>query len=169
MTIGESILPEFDQEMANTRKTLERIPDEKLDWKPHPKSYSMGALATHLANLPSWTAITLTQDSVDMNPPGGQPQKTVPAISRQEILERFDENIRQAREAIAATSDQEFLKSWSLLNAGETLFTLPRTAVMRSFVLNHMIHHRAQLGVYLRLNDLPVPFIYGPSADESGG
>jgi uncharacterized damage-inducible protein DinB len=154
--------------MANTRKTLERIPDDKFDWKPHPKSYSVGALATHLANLPTWTAITLTQDSIDLNPPDGHQQKTVSAKSRQEVLNKFDENIKQAREIIAATSDQEFFKPWSLLNAGETVFTLPRAAVMRSFVLNHMIHHRAQLGVYLRLNDLPVPSIYGPSADEGG-
>jgi len=166
MTLSQSILPEFDNEMANTRKTLERAPQEKFGWKPHEKSWSMGDLATHLSNLPSWTEITLTQESFDMNPEGEETSTVQPATSTKDLLDRFDDNVSKARERIASTSDEEFMKPWTLLSGGETVFTLPRIGVLRSFVMNHMIHHRAQLGVYLRLNDLPVPSIYGPSADE---
>lgn len=166
MAISESLLPEFDQEMANTRKTLERVPENKFDWKPHEKSFAMGGLATHLANLPSWAVLTLNQDEFDMAPPGGEPFKNPLASSRQELLEMFDKNIADARAAIAGASDERMFSPWSLLSGGNTLMTLPKIAVLRSFVMNHIIHHRAQLGVYLRLNDVPVPSIYGPSADE---
>jgi uncharacterized damage-inducible protein DinB len=166
MAISESLLPEFDQEMANTRKTLERVPEDKFAWKPHEKSWAMGGLATHLANLPSWAVLTLSQDSFDMAPPGGEPWKNPLASSRQELLEMFDKNIADARAAIAGASDERMFSPWSLLSGGNTLMTLPKIAVLRSFVMNHIIHHRAQLGVYLRLNDVPVPSIYGPSADE---
>jgi uncharacterized damage-inducible protein DinB len=166
MKLNESLLPEFDKEMANTRKVLERVPEEKLSWKPHQKSYSMEDLATHLANLPSWTMITLTQDSIDMAPPDGNPPPRPQANTREEILELFDKNIAAARETIANTADAEFFKSWSLLSGGKTIFTMSKIAVLRSFVLSHNVHHRAQLCVYLRLNDIPVPAIYGPSADE---
>jgi uncharacterized damage-inducible protein DinB len=126
----------------------------------------MGGLATHLANLPSWAVLTLSQDSFDMAPPGGEPWKNPLASSRQELLEMFDKNIADARAAIAGASDERMFSPWSLLSGGNTLMTLPKIAVLRSFVMNHIIHHRAQLGVYLRLNDVPVPSIYGPSADE---
>lgn len=168
MAISESLLPEFDQEMANTRKTLERVPDDKFGWKPHDKSYAMGALTTHLANLPSWTVLTIKADSFDLAPPGAEPFKMQEAPSRQEALEMFDKNVADARAAIAGASDEQLFKPWSLLSGGNTLMTLPKIAVLRSFVMNHIIHHRAQLGVYLRLNDIPVPSIYGPSADEGG-
>jgi uncharacterized damage-inducible protein DinB len=166
MAISESLLPEFDQEMANTRKTLERVPDDKFGWKPHEKSYAMGGLTTHLANLPSWAVLTINADSFDMAPPGAEPFKMPEVKSRQEALEMFDKNVADARAALAAASDEHLLKPWSLLSGGNTLMTLPKIAVLRSFVMNHIIHHRAQLGVYLRLNDIPVPSIYGPSADE---
>ncbi len=166
MAISESLLPEFDQEMANTRKTLERVPEDKFDWKPHEKSFAMGGLATHLANLPSWAVLTLNQDEFDMAPPGGEPWKLPEANSRQELLEMFDKNVTDARAAIAGASDERMFSPWSLLSGGNTLMTMPKIAVLRSFVMNHIIHHRAQLGVYLRLNDIPVPSIYGPSADE---
>jgi uncharacterized damage-inducible protein DinB len=166
MSISEALLPEFDQEMANTRKTLERVPDDKLTWKPHPKSSAMGALAQHIATMVGWATDTIEKDSFDVAPPGAPPYQPPPVHSRAEVLAVFDEGVSKARTAIAGASDERLLGPWSLLNGGKTVMTMPRIAVIRSFVLNHTIHHRAQLGVYLRLNDLPVPSIYGPSADE---
>ena len=165
MPLSQSLLPEFDHEMANTRKTLERIPDDKLDWKPHAKSFAMGELATHVANLPSWVGLTVAADSFDMAP-GGVPLKAPLAASIADVLASFDKNVTAAREAIAGAADEHLFKPWTLLSGGNAVMSLPRIAVLRSFVMNHIIHHRAQLGVYLRLNDLPVPSIYGPSADE---
>lgn len=166
MGLSESLLPEFDHEMANTRKTLERVPDDKFDWKPHDKSSAMGSLAAHLANLPSWGRLAIDSDSFDLAP-GGQPVKTQPLSSRDDVLAKFDENVSDTRSAISGASDQDLFKPWTLMSNGKTILTLPKIAVLRSFLMNHMIHHRAQLGVYLRLNDIPVPSIYGPSADES--
>lgn len=166
MPLSQMLLPEFDQEMALTRKSLERVPDDKFGWKPHEKSATMGWLASHLAMIPHWAQITFETDSLDLAPPGGQP-KIPEAKSRKEVLEMFDRNAAAARAVIAGASDADFDKPWTLLKAGQKLMTLPKAAVMRSFVMNHMIHHRAQLGVYLRLNNLPVPSIYGPSADEA--
>jgi uncharacterized damage-inducible protein DinB len=166
MSISASLLPEFDLEMANTRKALERTPDDKFDWKPHEKSSTMGWMANHLANIPTWTGFTINQDSLDLAPPDGGSFTWEGKASRQDILECFDKNVAAARDAIAGASDQELLKPWSLLKGGVTLMTLPKIAVLRSFVMNHIIHHRGQFTVYLRLNDIPVPSIYGPSADE---
>jgi uncharacterized damage-inducible protein DinB len=166
MKISDMLLPEFDQEMANTRKTLERIPEEKLGWKPHEKSMTLGRLAGHLAELTGWTTATLKQDEFDFQPPGAPPFQPMIPKSRKELLDAFDKGAREARAAIAESSDQHLMANWSLLSGGKTLMTMPRTAVLRSFVMNHIIHHRAQLGVYLRLNDVAVPSIYGPSADE---
>lgn len=166
MALSQSILPEFDQEMANTRKTLERVPDNKFDYKPHDKSGTMGWLAAHLANLPLWAVVTLQQDSLDLEPAGGQTFQLPAPKNRKEVLEVFDNHVSQARAAIAGASDQQMMSPWRLLKAGQELMKLPKIGVLRSFVMNHIIHHRAQLGVYLRLNDIPVPAIYGPSADE---
>lgn len=163
MPLTAAILPEFDHEMANTRRCLERVPDGKLDWTPHSKSMTMGRLATHLATLSQWTNAVMNQDFFDVST---SPAPTVLKSSK-EILESFDQCTAAARKAIAAASDEQLMKSWSLKKEGQTLFTLPRLGVVRSFVLNHTIHHRAQLGVYLRLNDIAVPSIYGPSADEA--
>jgi uncharacterized damage-inducible protein DinB len=162
MGLSQALLPEFDQEMANTRKTLERVPDDKLGWKPHAKSGTMGWLANHVATLPRLAVFAIEQDSVDV----ATVPRPSPANSRQELLGTFDKQMAAARAAIAGASDERLLQPWSLLFSGRTIFTLPRTAVLRSFFMNHCIHHRAQLGVYLRLNDIPVPAIYGPSADE---
>jgi uncharacterized damage-inducible protein DinB len=167
MAMSAALLPEFDQEMANTRKTLERVPDDKFGWKPHVKSTAMGGLATHVANLPTWTVETIEKDALDIEPPGGEPYRLPPANSQKELLEAFDRNVAAARAAIAGASDEHLFKPWSLLKGGVVVLTLPRVAVLRSFVMNHLIHHRAQLGVYLRLNDVPVPGLYGPSADEA--
>lgn len=164
---AEMILPEFDQEMTNTRKVLERIPDDKLDWKPHPKSNTIGWNATHLAaDLPAFATVTLTRTSLDIAPPGGEPWRTPKLDSTREILDLFDRNVAAARKAIESTTDEAVREDWSLLRSGTRLFTMPRAVVMRSFVLNHMVHHRAVLCVYLRMNDVPVPGMYGPSGDE---
>jgi uncharacterized damage-inducible protein DinB len=167
MSLNQSLLPEFDNEMASTHKSLERVPDEKLNWKPHQKSYTMGELATHIANLPTWANITINEDVFDMAPPGQKPPVREPISSAAGILALFDNKVKTARAAIEGASDDQLLKPWTLRNAGKTVFSMPRIAVLRSFVMNHIIHHRAQLGIYLRLNDIPVPFIYGPTADES--
>ncbi len=123
-------------------------------------------MGAHLANIVSWTEITLTTDSLDVHPPGGEPYRTPPATSVTEILDRFDKNLAAGRAALAAAPDEELFKPWSLLSGGATVLTMPKLGVLRSFVLNHMIHHRAHLCVYLRLNDVPVPGLYGASADE---
>jgi uncharacterized damage-inducible protein DinB len=167
MGLSESLLPEFDNEMVGTRKTLERVPHEKFDWKPHAKSMAMGGLATHLSNIPTWAVYTIDQDSLDLAP-GGKPLPPAElAKSQAELLATFDSNAAKARAAIAGASDADLFKPWSLMSNGNTILTMPKVAVLRNFVMNHLIHHRAQLGVYLRLNDIPVPSIYGPSADES--
>jgi uncharacterized damage-inducible protein DinB len=166
MTISELLLPEYDREASLTRKTLERVPVDKFGWKPHPKSMDMGTLATHLATLPGFTLQTMETDSFDVAPPGAPPYQPPLASSAKELLDLFDKNAADARKALAAASDEQFLKEWSLLVGGKVLFTHPRYTVIRSFILNHAVHHRAQLGVYLRLNDIPVPATYGPSADE---
>jgi uncharacterized damage-inducible protein DinB len=168
MPISQTILPEFEHEMANTRKTLERVPEDKFDWKPHEKSMTLGGLATHLGNIPSWTAQTFDRDELDIAPPGEPPYRLDQAKSRAELLAAFDKNVASARAALESATDENWQGNWSLLAGGKKIFTMPRTAVMRSFVMNHLIHHRAQLGVYLRLLDVPVPSIYGPSADEGG-
>ena len=166
LSIAQSLLPEFDHEMANTRKCLERVPADQLDWSPHAKSYDMRGLTTHLANLPKWTVMTIQESSFDMEPEGGEPIREDPIESVDQALEMFDANIAAAREAIAGASDADLLADWSLLKTGEVMMTMPKIAVLRSFIMNHLIHHRAQLGVYLRLLDVSVPALYGPSADE---
>ncbi len=168
MALSAALLPEFDQEMASTRKTLERVPDGKFSWKPHEKSSAMGPLAGHLANIPGWLSFTIKEDSLDLAPGGVQMQPPPPPKNSKELLAEFDKNVKDGRAALAAASDAELMKPWSLLNNGKVTMTLPKVAVVRGFVMNHLIHHRAQLGVYLRLNNIPVPAIYGPSADEGG-
>jgi uncharacterized damage-inducible protein DinB len=167
MSLAESLLPEFDQEMANTRRSLERVPEGKFAWKPHEKSGSMGWLAGHLAEIPTWALMTMRETALDTAPGGVPMQRPPDPTNVKALLETFDKNVAEARSAIAGASDADFMASWSLLNNGKTMMTMPRVAVIRGFILNHTIHHRAQLGVYLRLNDIPVPSIYGPSADEN--
>lgn len=166
MSISASLLPELDQEMAGTRKTLERIPEDKFDFSPHPKSFTMIRLATHIANMVGWGKDTLTSDSFDVAPVGGEPYKEEVPASLAELLEKFDKNLVAFREALANASDESLMANWSLLAGGNPIFTMPRIACIRGMILNHLIHHRAQLTVYLRMNDVPVPALYGPSADE---
>jgi uncharacterized damage-inducible protein DinB len=166
MKISETLLPEFDQEMANTRKVLERVPAAKFSWKPHPKSFELGALSAHLANMADWAELTLTSDSFDYAPPGAPPYETPKFTSTEDLVAAFDKSIAKARTALAAADDSQMMAPWSLMAGGNVVMTMPRAAVVRTFVMNHIIHHRAQLTVYLRLNDIPVPGLYGPSADE---
>lgn len=165
MAISEAFLSEFDHEMATTRRLLERAPEERADWKPHPKSWSLSELGTHIANLLVWAVMTMDRTELDLSPPGGPPFPRPEFHGFPTLLETFDENVRNARAAIAGASDENFLTPWTLKNAGEVIFTLPRVASMRTFVFNHLVHHRGQLSVYLRLLDVPLPSIYGPSAD----
>src|SRR5262249_4979634 len=157
MSYAETTLPEFDQEMANTRKVLERIPDDKFDWQPHPKSHTIGWNANHLADLPKWLETVLTTPSLDIAPKGGEPYTSPKLNKRQEILDLFDRNVAAARKALTEAKDADVSVPWTLEMAGDPIFTMPRSAVVRSMVLNHVIHHRAHILVYLRLNDIPVP------------
>lgn len=161
MAIKDALLPEFDEEMKTTRTLLERVPEAKAAWKPHPKSMSLGELAIHLATMPGWTGPTLTQPEMDFGADFTQPVFETTA----QALRAFDEGVAQARKLIAATSDADFMLPWTLRQGEVVYFTLPRVAVVRSMIMNHMIHHRGQLSVYLRLNDVPLPPIYGPTAD----
>jgi uncharacterized damage-inducible protein DinB len=153
--------------MATTRRVLDRVPEDRLEWLPHSKSMSLGRLATHLAELPGWGSVTLRQDSFDLAPPGGPGYAPATLNTRAEILDLFDKNVASTRAVLESTDDPRFLQPWTLLKGGNTVFTLPRVAVFRTMLINHVIHHRGQISVYLRLNDVPVPSIYGPSADEA--
>jgi uncharacterized damage-inducible protein DinB len=166
MNYAAAILPEFDQEMASTRKVLARVPEDKLAWQPHPKSHTIGWNANHLVEMPTWATMTLSGTSLDIAPPGGPRYESPQLATRAELLAAFDKNVAAARQALAAAKDDQMDVTWSLLKAGQTMFSMPRRAVIRSFVINHIIHHRAILCVYLRLNDIPVPGMYGPSGDE---
>lgn len=165
MSISATILPEFDHEMATTRTLLERVPEADADWKPHPKSYGLADLATHIANLPGWAVYTFKDNELDFNPPGGVPFKNARIDKTSELLSKFDESVKAGHAAIAAATDADFMMPWTLKNGGSVIFTLPRRAVVRTFIMNHIIHHRGQLSVYLRLRDIPLPSVYGPTAD----
>ncbi len=159
-TIAESFLAELDVEMPVTRRLLERVPDDKVTWKPHPKSFSMGHLAQLIARMPGWMAMTMTSTSLDLaQDPHYTDEKTATLVAE------FDQNVRKAREALERASDQDFMVPWSLKHGDRVLMTLPRVAVMRQ-TINHLVHHRGQLSVYLRLVDVPLPSIYGPTADQ---
>jgi len=162
MPLSGALLPEFDEEMKNTRKMLERVPDGKFDYKPHDKSMAMGRLASHVAELPSWAAHTLQMDLLEMQP-GQAPYL---AKSSKQLLEDFDKNVAEGRKLIAEATDADFAKIWTFKYGGQTVFSAPKSVVIRNVVMNHLIHHRAQLSVYLRLNEIEVPGMYGPSADE---
>jgi uncharacterized damage-inducible protein DinB len=167
MTIGQSLLPEFDQEMQNTRKMLERVPEDKWSWKPHDKSGTLGWLAGHVATMIDWIPYTLKTDELDYAPVSGPAYQPPKIENRKELLAEFDKNVSAARAALSSVSDAEIMKNWKLLAGGQEIFTMPRIACIRGMVLNHHIHHRAQLTVYFRLLNVAVPGLYGPSADET--
>jgi uncharacterized damage-inducible protein DinB len=164
MPLIDSLLPEFDREMGLTRKVLERVPDGQFDWQPHPTSRPLGNLAEHLTEMPLWATKTMSQSELEAStqrPPGYTPPAT-----RAAVLAQFDASYRAGRQQLVNKTDAEFAAPWTLKNAGKEVFTAPKAMVMRNFVLNHMIHHRAQLTVYFRMLGVPVPSIYGPSGDE---
>ena len=161
--LAAAFLAELENEAKVTRTCLERVPADKFDWKPHEKSMTFGRLASHVAEMFGWTKETLNKDVLDfatMDYKPFEPQST------EELLAFFDERIADSKATLASTSDEQFMTEWTMRNGDQVYFTMPKVAVMRSFVMNHIIHHRGQLSVYLRLNDIPVPSIYGPSADE---
>jgi uncharacterized damage-inducible protein DinB len=165
MALTDLLIPEFDREMATTRRVLERLPDSRLVWRPHDKSWTMGELASHIVNMINWTGVTMTATEFDVATASPE-QLNRSAASRADLLAWFDANVDDARRALDK-SDAEYFVTWTLKGGATTYFTLPRIECIRSFLMNHVIHHRGQLSVYLRLNNIPVPAIYGPSADES--
>jgi len=166
MKLTDLFISELEREAPLTRRTLERVPDGKPDWKPHPKSMPLGYLSFLVATLPSWIAMTINQDELDLQPPGAPPQKPQLIGSSRELVEALDKNVAMAREALKKTTDDHLMTTWKLLVGGRVVSENPRHIVIRDAVFQHLAHHRGQLTVYLRLNDAPVPSIYGPSADE---
>ena len=165
MTIVDRHLPEFDHEMASTRTLLERLPEAQGAWKPHPKSMSLGDLAVHVAKIPSYCSFIIQETELDLNPPGGSRFTKTPFTTITALLDVFEESVQTGRALLAGASDETMMEMWSLKNAGTVVFTMPRVAVYRAMLMNHLIHHRGQLTVYARMHDVPLPAIYGPSAD----
>jgi uncharacterized damage-inducible protein DinB len=163
MSIAQAILPEFDHEMATTRRMLERFPTDKVEWRPHETCMTLGRLAGHVAELVGWVIPTINQDKLEMDP-----SKYSPNIvkSGAEAVKQFDETVKTARTALAGASDETLMKPWTFVAGGHTVFTMPKIAVYRSFVMSHMIHHRGQLAAFYRIAGVPVPSLYGPSKDE---
>jgi uncharacterized damage-inducible protein DinB len=164
MPLIDALLPEFDREMGLTRRALERVPDGQFEWQPHPTSATLGRLAEHLTEMPQWATITMTQEGIEMTTV--RPPDYVRPATRDAVLAQFDRYLKAGRANVAGKTDPEFAAPWTLKDGGKEVFTMPKIAVMRNFVLNHMIHHRGQLVVYLRMLGVPVPSIYGPSGDE---
>ena len=164
MRIAEAILPEFDREMGTTRRMLERFPADKVEWRPHDTCMTMGRLAGHMAELAGWVITAMNQDKLELDPSSYNPSIVK---SRAEAVKQFDETVKTARAALAGASDETFMKPWTFVARGQTVFTMPKIAVYRSFVMNHMIHHRGQLAAFYRVAGVPVPSLYGPSKDEN--
>jgi uncharacterized damage-inducible protein DinB len=162
MTISQMLLPEFDQEMANARTILDCVPEDKFTWKPHEKSFTIGRLASHIAEMPLWILATINQEKFELDPG----MKAFNAGTKDELMTAFDTSTKSAHDAIAGASDEDLAKIWTFIYGGQTVFAMPRSAVLRGMVMNHMIHHRGQMSVYLRLLDVAVPGMYGPSADQ---
>ncbi len=160
MSLSEMFLPEFDQEMATTRRLLERVPAERGAWKPHEKSFSLGHLAQLVSWMPGWITNAVRETRLDLS---GAPKYSLEKT--EDLLAGFDRNVKEARAALAAASDADFQVPWSLTAGERVLFTMPRAGVVRQ-TINHLVHHRGQLSVYLRMVDVPIPSIYGPTADE---
>lgn len=164
MAIMDSILGEFDHEAATTRRLLERVPADKFDWKPHEKSFSLLQLTTHLADMPGWMAVVGPKDELDLGEPADRPD---PPKTTEELLARYDANVETFKKVGAQVPDEALMEPWRLRTGNKVHFEIPRVASIRTFIVNHFIHHRGQLSVYLRLLDVPIPSIYGPSADEN--
>jgi uncharacterized damage-inducible protein DinB len=164
MGMIDGFLPEFDREMGTTRRLLERVPFDNPEWQPHPKSMSLLKLSTHISEIPVFALRAMTAKEFDVAAPR---DPKAPVTSAAELVARFDANVAAARDVLIGKTDPELLVPWKLLNNGKEIFTLPRIGVLRNLFMNHIIHHRGQLSVYLRLRDVPLPSIYGPSADEA--
>jgi uncharacterized damage-inducible protein DinB len=164
MSIGKTLIPEFDEEMKTTRRLLERVPDDKGEWKPHPKSFAIGHLAQLLSWMPGWITNALTETSLDLTNTG----MSYSFEKTSTLLDDFDRNVREARAALEAAQDADFDVVWSLRMGEQVLFSMPRAGVVRQNI-SHLVHHRGQMSVYLRLLDIPVPSMYGPTADEPWG
>lgn len=170
MKITDLLLAELDREAVGIRKTLERVPEGKNDWKPHPKSMPLGSLASLVATIPAWLDMVTNMDELDINPPGGSKFRVQDWKTRRELLDQFEASLKKGREVLQETTDEHLLNTnWRMLAAGKVVSDQPRYVAIRDGVLNHMAHHRGQLTVYLRLNEASVPAIYGPSADEGRG
>ena len=164
MPLIDALLPEFDREMGQTRKVLDRVPEGQFDWRPHPTSMTLGRLAEHLAEMPQSATIAMAQDGIEMTT-ARPPDYRSPA-TRAEVLAMFDANLRTGRGHLVNKTDGEFDAPWTLTAGGKQMFTMPKATVLRVFVINHMVHHRGQMTVYLRMLGVPIPSIYGPSGDE---
>ncbi len=162
MALADALLPEFDHEMTTTRKLLERVPEDQFAWKPHARSMTLGELAQHVATIPLWGSETLNKTGITLD--GGS--RTPVAATRADLLASFDKHVADTRAALVGKTDAELMAPWTLKSGGHTIFTMPRASVWRGFVLSHLVHHRGQLSVYLRMHNVPLPSIYGPSADE---
>lgn len=163
MSIGQSMLAEWDSEMETTRRVIARVPSDKGEWKPHPKSFPLGHLTQLVATMPGWFTRMIAHDHLDLAAGGGYSYETT-----ETLLEQFDRQAKESRAALEKVSDDDMAKPWSLKMGEQVLFTMPRGAVIRQ-TMNHLVHHRGQLTVYLRLIDVPVPQVYGPTADEGWG
>jgi uncharacterized damage-inducible protein DinB len=165
MAIKDALLPEYDHEMGSTRRLLERVPEGDFGWKPHEKSYTLGQLAGHLANIPNWIPYTCDYAIFDVTSIGDAARPKDP-VSVAELLATFDANVKKGRSKIDEQTDASLMGMWTFKQGEYEIFTMPKVSVLRSFIMNHTIHHRGQLTVYLRLRNVPLPAIYGPSADE---
>jgi len=164
MSIAEAMIGEFSHESVSTRKMLERLPEDKFGWKPHEKSMTMGRLGAHLAEIPEWADTIVNNESFDMASGDYKPKEF---SSKQELLDCFDKNVEDFKKALAGQPDEHLFKNWKLMQGDKVAVDMMRAACLRGFILSHIVHHRGQLSVYLRENDVPLPAIYGPSADES--
>ena len=168
MSIAETILPQLEHEMKLTRVSLSRVPMDRLSWRPHPKSFPFGRLAFHLAEIASWIAPIIQQEELDLNPPGENKFASPTFDTQEDLLAFYDKHVAEGSAVLSKATDEQMLGAWTLRAGEHKIFTMPRVAVIRGVILSHTIHHRAQLGLYLRMNDIAVPAIYGPSADEGG-
>ena len=166
MSIAEMLLPEWDAEMATTRRVLERVPDDRGEWKPHPRSFAMAHLAQLVARMPGWAAMMMKHPEIDIAPKEGRAAQPYTIEKTETLLAEFDRNVAEGRAALAAGTDEDFQAPWTLKAGGVAVDTNSRYLMLRTTMLNHLVHHRAQLGVYLRLVEVPVPSMYGPTADE---
>ncbi len=164
MSLNEPLIAELQQEAASTRKMLERVPEKSFSWKPHEKSMTLGDLSHHVAEIPEWVSVSVEKDELDFAKSNYVPKE---ATTTEALLKLFDEKVKNAVECLKNASDEKLMGNWTMKNGEKVYFTMPKTAVVRYFVLNHAVHHRGQLSVYLRLLDVPLPSIYGPTADET--